>query len=106
MVSDYEAEKAADFLRENADRAGELRSERIYLEEMRKHHKALLMQEVNQESIGAQERYAYSHPKYSGFLKQLRDAVYEDEKNRALREAACMKISVYQTQSANTRGKL
>lgn len=106
MVTDEAAESAADFLYKNAKRAGELRGDRIYAEEYRKHLKALLMAQANDQPVNAREQFAYGHEKYLEHLKALRSIVAADEENRALREAACMRISVFQTQSANIRGKL
>jgi len=106
MITDDEAERAQDFLRTNAKKSGELRGERVYCEEYRKSLKAILKSESNKKIQGDKDDYAYSHDRYLEHLDKLRKAVIADEENRALREAACMKIQVWQTQSANTRGRI
>ncbi len=106
MISDDEAERAQDFLRTNAKKAGELRGERIYLEEMRKSIKSLLLLESNEATQSAREAHAYSHDRYLEHLDKLRKAVVADEENRALREAACMRIEIWRTQCSNSRGRI
>ena len=106
MITDDDAESAQRFLLDNAKKAGELKGQRIYLEEYRKSLKAILMSDSNGKTQGDKEAHAYSHPKYIEHLAKLRDAVQKDETNRAEREAAVMRISVYQTQSANVRGRI
>lgn len=106
MVTDGEAERAADFLRENAKQAGRLRGERIYAEEYRKSLKAILMNESDGDTVGARESDAYSHHRYTDHLIGLRAAVQADEENRALREGAVMRIEVWRTQSSNLRGRI
>ena len=64
MISDDDAERASEFLRDNAAKAGELRGDRIYAEEMRKHLKALLMAQANNLPVNAREQHAYGHEKY------------------------------------------
>lgn len=106
MITDDEAERAQDFLRSNAKKAGELRGERIYIEEMRKSLKSLLLLESNETTQSAREAHAYADDRYLEHLDKLRKAVVADEENRALREAACMKIEVWRSQSANVRGRI
>lgn len=106
MITDESAEKAADFLRDNAVKAGKLRGNRIYADEYRKHLKALLMAEANDQPVNAREQHAYAHPRYLEHLKAMRSIVAADEENRALREAANMKIECWRTLSSNLRGKI
>lgn len=106
MITDHEAEKAADWLRDNAVDAGRLRADRIYHEEMRKHIKALVMVASERKSAADREADAYASPRYLAHLDALRNAVEKDEENRALREAAAMKIECWRTQSSNLRGRI
>lgn len=103
LVSDADVERALDFLRDNAAEAARAKAERVFCEEYRKSVKALLMAEKVEESIGAQERFAYSHPTYLAHLEKLKAAVFEDERLRALRGAAEMKIEAWRTMGANYR---
>jgi hypothetical protein len=106
MITDEQAERAADFLRDNATAAGKLRGNRTYMEEFRKSLKAILMVQSAAKSAADREAEAYAHQKYQEHISALREAVVADEENRALREAASMKIEVWRTQSSNARGKL
>lgn len=103
MVTDEQVEQALDWLRDNADTAAKARADRIYIEEYRKSLKAQLMKEHPELATNAQEREAYSEGRYLKHLLALRDAVYEDERQRFLREAAAAKISAWQTLGANAR---
>lgn len=103
MITAEDVQKAVDFLRDNATPAAEARANRIYFEEFRKSLKAQLMSEQPNDSLGAQERYAYSHERYLTHLQALKVAVFEDSKQSFLREAAKAKVQAWQTQSANER---
>lgn len=103
MFTQEDIQKAVDYLRDNAGPAAEARAIRIYLEEWRKSLKAQLMTEVQTESLGAQERYAYAHERYLKHLDALKAAVFEDSRQSFLREAAKAKVAAWQTESANNR---
>lgn len=103
LISDAEVERALDFLRDNAVPAAQAKAERVFCEEYRKTLKAMLMQQHSKESIGAQEREAYAAPQYVDHLGKLKAAVFEEERLRALRSAAEMKIEAWRTMNANYR---
>ena len=107
MITDTEAEKALDYIRDNATKAAQARANRIYVEEYRKTIKAQLMKESMKESadlpLGAQEREAYSDVKYVQHLNAIREAVEQDEYFRWMLTAAEAKLKCWQTQSANNR---
>lgn len=105
MISDLEAEKAADFLRENAKESSRAKAHRIYMEELRKHVKANLIQKSGAKTFTAAENDAYAHPDYKAHLKELKDAVEADEFNRNQREASIYRIETWRTQRANERGR-
>lgn len=104
MVTEQDVEKAFDFLRDSAKEAAEARAHRVYLEEGRKRIKALIMSEHKDLPVSAQEREAYSDPRYETHLEGLRIAVERDERFRWLKDAAIAKIDAYRTFSANQRG--
>jgi len=79
------------------------KAERVYLEEFRKSKKALLMQEVSDGPIGAQERYAYAHQEYRSLLEALKTAVEEEETLRWRLVSAQAAIEIWRTTSANER---
>ena len=102
MITDETAEKANDFIRDNADKYAKAKAERIYLEEFRKTQKALLIQE-SKGTVQERESYAYAHEKYQELLEGLRDAVEMEETLRWEMVAAQTKIEIWRTQQANSR---
>ena len=103
FISDAEVERALDYLRDESSSIAQARADRVYAEEYRKSLKAILMNESEATSAAMKESEAYAHPKYLDHLKSLKAAVFEDERRRALREAASMKIDAWRTQSASER---
>lgn len=106
MITDELVEKSLDYLRDNAEEAAQAKANRVYLEEFRKSLKAQIMSEHLAESIGAQERYAYSDVRYLNHLEALKEAVFLDERHRFLRSAAEAKIEAWRTMSSNVRARL
>jgi hypothetical protein len=98
--------KVVEFLLKNAGKYAKAKSERVYLDEFRRSKRALLMQDAElhgYETSAAQERQAYSHPEYIEVLEALKIAVETEEKLRWQMVAAQLKISIFQTESANNR---
>jgi len=79
------------------------KAERVYLEEFRKSKKAILMQEVSEGPIGAQERYAYAHQEYRDLLDALKTAVEEEETLRWRLVSAQTAIDVWRSQESSNR---
>jgi len=98
------AERAADYLTSSSAAAAQARAEKVFLEEFRKSLKAQIMSEHAGEPLGAQERMAYSDPRYLEHLEKMKQAVMEDEKYRNLREGANAILELFRTLSANERG--
>ena len=103
MISEEEVDNAVHWLGQNAEDSAKAKAERIYVEEYRKSLKAILASQSNEKSEAAKERAAYSHPDYLKHLEKVKEVVLEDEKNRALRVAAEVKIETWRTQAANYR---
>ena len=103
MITDEAAELALDFLKVSAKAYAKAKAERIYLDEFRKSKKAILMRASGDQSAAAQERDAYAHPEYQGLLLGLKAAVEEEENLRWKIASAELQISIWQTQSANSR---
>ncbi len=106
MITDEDAEKAVDYLRDTAVTAAQSKANRIYVEEYRKTVKAQIMSEYAEQPIGAQEREAYADDRYKQHLLAIKEAVEIDERNRFMREAADAKIHAWQTQRANERARV
>lgn len=105
MVTDDSLEKALDYLRNTSDTTAQCRANRLYLEDYSRVLKATIMAEHLAEPVNAQERYAYSDLRYRNHLEGLKQAIFEDEKARFLREAAAVKIEVWRSQQANQRAE-
>lgn len=103
MISDDDVEKALDYLRNNAVKAAQARAERVYVEEYRKTIKAMIQKETADSPLGAQERDAYDDPRYKEHLEAIKQAVYADEYQRFMREAALAKIEAWRTMCSNRR---
>ena len=105
MITELDVERAVDYLRDNARKAGHAKAERIYMEEYRKTVKAQIMAERNNLKLGEQEREAYADPRYIQHLQAMREAVEADEYHRWMMVSAQAKIECWRTQQANARAE-
>lgn len=103
MISDEQAEKANDFIRDKARDYAQAKANRVYLEEFRKSKKAILYQEAPAGTVAEKESFAYGHQDYIALLDGLRAAVEAEETLRWQMVAAEARIEVWRTQSANSR---
>ena len=95
-----------DFIYKNGAIYGIAKSNRVYAEELRKTIKAELMVEAlekGMEAVNAQERYAYSHPRYKTHLMAIKEAYEEEEKLRWQLIAAQERVGVWRSQEASNR---
>lgn len=104
MISDDDAERAVDFLRDSAQQAAQARADRAFAEEYRRCMKALIMSTSDGKYENSRERDALCSDDYIKHLESIKDAIFRDELFRSQREAALAKIQAWQTQSANLRG--
>lgn len=104
-ISDDNIDKVLDWLRDNAGKAAQARANRIYADEYRKSLKAIIMAEHKSKPIGAQEREAYSDPRYLAHLEAFREAVRTDEQMRWTMVAAEARIEAWRSMQANERIK-
>lgn len=101
--SEPDADRAIQWLIDNAEPGAEKKAERVFCQEYRKSLKAILIQDSDAQTAAAKEADAYAHPKYVEHLEKLKRAVFEEEKHRGLQSAAILKVEVWRTQSANMR---
>lgn len=97
---------AVDYLMQNAEKFAEAKANRIYMEELRKTIKAELCKEAmanGYDAVNAQEREAYSHPKYKQHLIAIKDSVEIEEKMRWMMIAAEARIDVWRSLEASKR---
>lgn len=104
MISEREVERAADFIRDNADLLAKAKSERIYLEQYRKTKKATLVQKAFG-TVQERDSFAYAHPEYEELLSGLKAAIEEEERLKWMMVAAQAKIEIWRTQQANNRNQ-
>ena len=105
MVTDEELDKALSYLRDTAIDAAHARANRLYLDDFSRVIKATVMSEHLAEPVNAQERRAYSDIRYKNHLEGLKQAIFEDERYRFLREAASAKVEAWRTYQANLRAE-
>ena len=103
MITDEQAEKAAEYIRDHAQAYGKAKGERLYLQEFRKSQKAMLMNEKPGEPEHVRASYAYAHKDYVENLKAYQMATEEEENLRWMMEAARIKTEIWRTQQANNR---
>jgi hypothetical protein len=106
IIPDDDVQAALDFLENEAVNAAQATANRKHLEDYTKSLKALLMSERILEALGAQERYALSHPKMLQHLEAKKQAVFEDERQQNLRDAKKVKLDVWRSLSARERAGL
>lgn len=103
MITDEQAEKAIDYIRDNSEKAAEAKANRIYMEEYRKSIKATIMSEHLADPVNAQERFAYTDSRYKDHLLVMKEAIKQDEQYRWMMVAAQAKLEAWRTMSANNR---
>ena len=105
MITDKQAESAADWIRDNAGKIASAKAERTYNEEYRKSLKAIIFNE-SEGTVAERENKAYADKRYLEHLKTLKQSVFADEELRAMKVAAEIKIEVWRSLQANLRGKI
>ena len=105
MEQDISPFKALDFIRDNAPAYAAAKANVIYMTEFRKSLKAMLMTQSKEDTIGAQERYAYAHKEYRDHLLAIGEAVSEAERLRWLMVAAEAKIEVWRSLESSARAE-
>jgi hypothetical protein len=102
-MTEVEAQKAIDFIRDNAPKFAQAKSERTYIENALKSKKAILMADSDASSLGAKEMYAYAHPDYMTLLHGLKAAVAIEEEMIWMMKAAQLRFEHWKTQQFNQR---
>ena len=103
MLTEHDAQRAIDFLRDKAPEFAKAKAERTYIENALKSKKAILMADSDASSLGAKEMYAYAHPDYMQLLMGLKAAVAIEEELKWLMEAAKLRFEHYKTECFNSR---
>jgi len=101
-MTDEEAMKCIDYIRDNAPKFAEAESDVVYIENYLKSLKSELMAEETG-TLGAKEAFAYSHPRYIEQLQGLKVAVAIKTEIKWRMEAAKLKFEFWKTQQFNNR---
>lgn len=104
MITDDDAERCVDYLRDSAKPAAKARADRGFVDKYEKVVKARLMKEHEHLPLGAQEREAYADPRYEQHLQAMSQAIQIDTEYTYLREAAVERKSAWQTMMKHLRG--
>jgi len=105
MITQADAEKAVDWLRDNAVPAAKARAERLYMEQWIKTAKAEAMRPHAGLPVSAQEREALTTASYLSALQAYRESIEADETMRFLIAAAEAKIEAWRSQESTRRAE-
>jgi hypothetical protein len=105
MITQVDAERAVDWLRDNAARMAEERATRLYMEQWVKTVRATLQVDSKEASAAKAEIIALASPKYLAALQAFKEAVQKDEHNRFLITAAEAKIEAWRSQESTRRAE-
>lgn len=108
MTHDEAVETSINYIRDRAKEYGEVKGERIRLEEYRKTKKALLMQLAPSDckTVSDKENFAYAHADYQDLLMEIKLAVVREEELRLKIKAAELKFEQWRTMQANNRAEM
>ena len=104
-MTEDEAMKCLDYIRDNSPRYAEAKAQRVYIENFLRSKKSFLMNECQSQikTLGDKEAYAYAHPDYVELLKGLQAAVSTEEEIKWRMEAAKLKFEFWMTEQFNNR---
>lgn len=105
MISSDDAEKAVDWMRDNARKIAQARAEREYMAAWIKTAKAEAMREFSQLPVAAQEREALTSAAYLSALQAYKEAVEADEYLRWMATAAEAKLDAWRSQESTRRAE-
>jgi hypothetical protein len=103
MITEHQVQESVDYLFDSAVEGAQARANRAALEQGLKRIKAIEMLASKEKSSTAQETVALASDNYRVALDGFRDAVFADEKMRALRDAHSARIEAWRTQQATVR---
>ena len=103
MITQEDAEKALEYIVDNAPELAKAKATKEYLEQYRKSQKAILFNGAPKGRLDDQLNFAYAHPDYTEFLEKLRIAIEEYEKLSWYMKAAGIKVDAWRTQESSRR---
>jgi len=104
-MTEDEAMKCLDYIRDNAPKYAEAKAQRVYIENFLRSKKSMLMNKSPEvfKTLGDKEAYAYAHPDYVELLMGLEAAVSTEEEIKWRMEAAKLKFEFWKTEQFNNR---
>ena len=105
MITSDDAEKAVEWLRDNARKLAQAKAERVYMEAWIKTAKAEAMREHASLPIAGQEREALTSSGYLSALQAYKQAVEADEFMRWMATAAEAKLEAWRSQESTRRAE-
>jgi hypothetical protein len=103
FISDKEAEKALDYLRDSAVKLGDAKYQVVMTEKMAKRKFAISMSLSQEKTIAAQEREALASDIMKEAWEEEAEAAKAYEVLRAYRDAAIAKIEAWRSLTASYR---
>lgn len=98
MISEEDVEKCLDYLRDSAQEYSQWRSAEKYYEQKLKRIESLKFMEEDKGAVETRRMAARASDDYGQCIEDFKEAKYHAEYLHAMREAATLKISAYQTQ--------
>jgi hypothetical protein len=105
-MSDDDAQKAIDYIRDSAPIYAKAKAERTYIENYLKVVKATEMANSDKKTLGDREIDAYMSMTYETQLKAMREAVATEEELKYRMEAAKLRFEHYRVLSYNARSEI
>jgi hypothetical protein len=102
-MTEAEAQKAIDYIRDSAPEFAKAKAERTYIENYLKVVKAKEMSNSDKKTLGDREIDAYMSADYETQLQGMRAAVAVEEELRWRMEAAKLRFEHYKIQCFNNR---
>jgi len=102
-MTEQEAQKAIDFIRDNAPAFAKAKSDRTYIENYLKVVKAKEMANSDKKTLGDREIDAYMSIDYESQLQAMRIAVAIEEELKYRMEAAKLRFEHYKIECFNNR---
>jgi len=103
QMKEYDPNDAVEFIYNNAPKYAKAKGQLAELEAYKHSLKAIKMKQSSEQSLGAQEREAYSSPEYQELCKGIGEATEQAEALKWRLEAAKMRWETWRTEQANNR---
>jgi hypothetical protein len=103
MNKEYDPNDAIDFIFKTAPAFSKAKGELAQLECFKSSLKAIKMKQSSEQSLGAQEREAYSSPEYQELCQAIGLATEKTEALKWQLEAAKLRVEIWRTEQASNR---